>query len=410
MDFSVLIDELVRINYNDELNIAENEFWNSKRIVKIILKYKLDEEKKEKLYEFIKYLLKFKNNKLMKMKLANEKNLIDEIVFEKLLEMEKNKIKYASALIINYLNKKINYKSLNENIEILEKIFIKGEIIIPFLYGNDIVISEKNGKILYENGFAEKMFKILEFEYKINEKGKKFFKNIYIDSTPKEKETYDKMIKYEEMSKFKTPLEHEEYYNNVMKNIGSNPEYIKVARLHNMDFKIFFEEYDILIKYAIIKYGNNCKIRICSKETNRNIKFDGVIELENDEEKIEITSPFNDEEKKIQVKKLNNQGVSSVKIASLIENEEYIKKIIKNILNQKNSSNSYDETINLVIMFDYFDFLTYEQLKDIKYLKTLFEDFELIDYKFKSVSILVDRYQESKKVLEPRIIEIKKFN
>lgn len=209
------------------------------------------------------------------------------------------------------------------------------------------------------------------------------------------------------MSTLDNVMKHKEYYEEVMKKIGDSENRIKVARLHEKLFKDFFEEYDVLIKYAIAKYGENCEIKFCGRDTSSKIKCDGIIKIGEIEEKIEITSPFHDEEEKIQMKQLNRVGISSCKVSEYKDFEEKITKKVKDILEQKNTMDSYDESINLVIMYDDFEYLFSEQIANEDYMNSLFEDLKNNDYKFKSVSILIDRYIGDKINLEPRIIKIK---
>lgn len=258
-----------------------------------------------------------------------------------------------------------------------------------------------------KNGLAEKIFKIGTLEYKLNNKGKEFFNNIYLNPTVKEKEIYSREIDYDKMSTLDNVMIHKKYFEEVMKKIGGNDNFIKVARLHDKLFKTFFEEYDVLIKYAITKYGKNCSIRSCGRETENTIKCDGIIKTGEIEEKIEITSPFHDEEEKIQIKELNKIGISCTRVFDGKDIEKNIIEKVTHKINEKNTMNSYDKTINLVVMFDDFTCLFSEQLANQKYIDSLFDGLKRREYKFKSVSILVDRYIGNNIKLEPRIIKIK---
>ena len=262
------------------------------------------------------------------------------------------------------------------------------------------------GESLYFNGLAEKVFKIGDLEYKLNEKGKKFFDNIYLDPTVKEKEIYSKEIDYKKMSTLDTVLEHKKYFDDVMEKIRNNDDFIKAARLHDQLFKEFFEEYDVLIKYAFAKYGEYCNMKFCGRETKPKIKYDGIIMVENKIEKVEITSPFHDEEEKIQIKQLNRVGISSTKVSEYKNFEENISKKVEDAINKKNSMNSYDNTIDLVVMFDDFEYLFSEQILDEKYMESIFDSLKKNKYKFRSVSVLVDRYIGNGLDIEPRIIKI----
>lgn len=202
-------------------------------------------------------------------------------------------------------------------------------------------------------------------------------------------------------------MKHKEYYGEVMKKIGDDENRIKASRLHEQLFKDFFEEYDVLIKYAIAQYGENCQIKFCGRDTSMKIKYDGIIKIGETEERIEITSPFHDEEEKIQMKQLNRVGLSSCKVSEYKNFEGKITKKVKDIIEQKNSMDSYDESINLVVMYDDFEYLFSEQIADGEYMNSLFEEVKCNEYKFKSVSVLIDKYIGDGINVEPRIIKIK---
>lgn len=244
-------------------------------------------------------------------------------------------------------------------------------------------------------------------EYKLNKEGEKFFDNIYLDPTAKEKEIYSNEIDCDKMSTLDNVMKHRQYYEDVMKKIGDDENRIKAARLHDQLFKDFFEEYDVLIKYAIAKYGENCEIKFCGRDTSRKIKYDGIIKIGAIEEKVEISSPFHGEEEKIQMKQLNRVGISSCKVSEYKNFEENITKKVKDILEQKNAMGSYDESINLVIMYDDFEYLFSEQIANEEYMDSLFEELKNYQYKFKSVSVLIDSYIGDNITLEPRIVKIK---
>lgn len=244
-------------------------------------------------------------------------------------------------------------------------------------------------------------------EYKLNKDGEKFFDNIYLDPTAKEKEIYSNEIDCNKMSTLDNVMKHKQYYEDVMKKIGDDENRIKAARLHDKLFKDFFEEYDVLIKYAIAKYGENCEIKFCGRDTSRKIKYDGIIKTGEIEEKVEISSPFHGEEEKIQMKQLNRVGISSCKVSEYKNFEENITKKVKDIIEQKNSMDSYDESISLVVMYDDFEYLFSDQIANEEYMNSLFNELKRNDYKFKSVSVLIDQYIGDKINIKPRIIEIK---
>lgn len=403
-DLKNFIDGLIKINKKDELIIKKECFYQEIPVKEIIEKYQLDENK---IYIFANYILKIKNNKLKKIGSLYDIGYIDELIFYNLKILDIQKIDYFCSLFLRYLCNDIDYKSLSDFIIILNKININFDFIWFVESNNERYTSKEYGEELFYNRLAEKVFRIADLEYKLTSEGKKFFDNIYLNPTAKEKEIYSKEIDIDKMSTFDSVLNHKQYYEQVMKKIGNDENRIKVARLHDKSFKYFFEEYDVLIKYAIAKYGNDCMIRFCGQETKNNIKYDGIIKSENIEERVEITSPFYGEEYKNDMKELNRVGIGHCKSSNWIGIEESIKNIVKSIINKKNSMSSYDNTINLVVMFDNFEYLFSKQIRDENYINSIFEDLKKSTYKFKSVSILVDRYIGSELQTEPRIIKIK---
>lgn len=263
------------------------------------------------------------------------------------------------------------------------------------------------GEQLYKNGLAQKVFKIGDLEYKLNKEGEKFFDNIYLNPTVKEKEVYSNEINLNRMSTLDNVIKHKKYYEEVVKKIGNDENRIKTARLHDQSFKDFFEEYNVLIKYAIAKYGDNCEIKFCGRDISKKIKYDGIIKIGEIEEKIEITSPFHGEEEKIQMKQLNRVGISGCKVSEYRNFEENITKKVKDIIEQKNSMDSYDKSINLVVMYDDFEYLFSKQIANEEYMDSLFKEVKSNEYKFKSVSVLIDEYIGNRINVKARIVKIK---
>lgn len=268
-------------------------------------------------------------------------------------------------------------------------------------------IDNSCGETLYLHGLAERAFKIGNMEYVLNSDGEKFINNISIEPTSKEKEIYSRLIDYKRMSSLDDVMNHKKYYDGVMNRIRVNDDITKVARLHDKNFKEFFEEYDVLIKYAIAKYGENCRIRLCGRETSNVIKFDGIIEVNGKEEKIEITTPFRSEKDNEQMKQLNKFGTTDFKMNYYQDPGEKIKNIVQEALKNKNSKNSYDSTVNLVVLYEGFEDLFSNKISNDTYFEALFEDFKEDEYIFKSVSVLIDSYKGSDLEIAPRIIKIK---
>lgn len=407
-DLVLFINTLINLNSNDELYITKDDFYNNCKINNIIEKYGFKGDKGDKLYKFAIYLLKIKNNKLEKSKqLCNVIN-IDCLIFNNLMLIEKTKVYYFCGLFVGYLYNKINFKTLSDFIGILQNLnFTRSDIKFGIDYKAGVCTDKKIGESLVENGLAEKSFGIVDFEYRFNQNGKSFFNNIYFDITAKEKEIYSKVIDYSKMSNLDNVIEHKKYYDTIIKEIENNKNLQKVARLHDRIFKKFFEEYNVLIKYAMAKYGKKCSIQFCGEDTNKEIKYDGIIKIGKKIDKVEITAPLYGEEEKNQINLLNRTGIVSTMV-SQYENFEYgILKKVENAINKKNKMDSYDNTIDLVVFFDQFEYLFSRQISDKKYIDSIFVNLKENQYKFKSVSILIDEYISNKICLKPRIIKIK---
>lgn len=136
----------------------------------------------------------------------------------------------------------------------------------------------------------------------------------------------------------------------------------------------------------------------------KQIKCDGIIIHNENEERIEITYPFFDEETNEEMKQLNNFGHTFVKI---YDPNNYKKEIFDKIykkIEEKNNSDSYDDSVHLVVMMDMFDFLLDEEIRNQKFYDNLFNSLKEQDYRFKSVEILIDKYSKDS---EPWIYTIK---
>ena len=89
------------------------------------------------------------------------------------------------------------------------------------------------------------------------------------------------------------------------------------------------------------------------------------------------------------------------------------KSMITDILNKINESieskiekDSYDNTVTLVVVFDEFMGMFSDKISDIEYLKSIFIELTKKEYIFKNVYILVDKYEGSSIVIEPRLIKL----
>lgn len=121
-DLETFIQVLINLNSKDELIIEEEKFFNNDDIKNIIKKYKFDKEKRKNLYQFSNYILKIKNQKLQKLNQLYNCRDIDELVFSNLVLLEGQKIEFFCSLFIRYLSYDINYKKLNNFINILKRL------------------------------------------------------------------------------------------------------------------------------------------------------------------------------------------------------------------------------------------------------------------------------------------------
>lgn len=396
---------IVEMNLDNNIFLSKNNVYKNKIFNEIICKNKIDKHSKEKLYIFLTELIKFDNKKILKHLKKLDKNISD-LFFKYIIKTKVKNIKKFSALFLQF------YMYNKLSIEELEKCFLVISQLdsnyFDFIWGTERegtkCFNEKYGKILKDNEMAENIFKIGEIEYKLNDIGEKFLKNIYLDITNKEKRYYSKIIDLKVMESLMNAKEHKEYYNSIINKIGENDSYIKMIRVHEGLYKDLLEEYDVLIKYSIAKYGENCKIRFCGQETKKQIKCDGIIVCENTEEKIEITYPFFGEDENNEMKQLNNFGHSPVKTMDLISYKKSIRNRIEKKINEKNSSKSYDESVILVVMMDMFYFLFDSETGNKAYYDDLLGYLKTRSYKFKNVDILIDKYSKD---TEPWIYRIK---
>lgn len=384
------------INIDDTVYIAEEKIAENIIIKKVLSM--LNKDDKDKIYIFINELIKFENRKIIS-NLKKVTDNISDIFFKYIKRVQKKNIKRFSAIFLNYY---FFNKLSNEELKLMFTLTANlDNDYFDFIWGtkrnNSLCFNERYGKVLEKNGFADKIFKIGDIEYQLNDNGKKYFENVYLDITKKEKKYYSKIINLKELNKFKLAKDHKEYYNMIIEKIPDNEVYIKMIRLHEGLFKEFIEEYDVLIKYAIAKYGEECNIRFCGNETNEQIKCDGIIIHDEVEEKIEITYPFFDEETNEEMKQLNNFGHTFVKT---YDPNNYKKEIFGKInkkIEEKNNSDSYDDSVHLVVMMDMFDFLFDEEIRNQKFYDSLFDSFKEQGYRFKSVEILIDKYSKDSK-------------
>lgn len=224
-------------------------------------------------------------------------------------------------------------------------------------------------------------------------------------------EEMKKIISEDEMKKIKSHNEHKRYYLNVLDQIVTREEYIKISRLRKSPTRYFFEEYIAIIEYVDAKYKDSEKIqwRWCGDECPElNLMYDGmIIQDKTIIEKIEIVCPFHSQEDIIAGISLNETGTYCSKMTYVEDYEEFCKNRVFEEVVKKNSKKTYDNSITLVVMFDEYKFLSSSKLMDKVFIDSLFRKLKNIDFIFKNVYILMDAYHGSSLKYDSYLIKIK---
>lgn len=224
-------------------------------------------------------------------------------------------------------------------------------------------------------------------------------------------EEMKKIISEDEMQKNKNHNEHKQYYLNVLDQIGTKKEYIKISRLRKSPTRYFFEEYTTMVTYVDTKYKGSEEIqwRWCGDECPEpNLRYDGIIMQDKKVlEKIEIVCPFLCREDIIAGISLNETGTYCYKPVYVEDYEEFCRNRVFEEVVKKNSKKTYDNSITLVVMFDEYKFLPSSKLIDKDFIDSLFSKLKNIDYIFKNVYILMDGYDGSSLKYDPYLIKIK---
>ena len=220
-------------------------------------------------------------------------------------------------------------------------------------------------------------------------------------------------ISEDEMRKFKSNEEHEKYYQETLKKIGSKEDYIKISRLRKKPIKYFYEEYGPLIDYVNIKYNkqNNIVWKWCGGESESpepKLRYDGII-IQNDKilEKVEITCPLHCEEDFIAGNSLNESGTYCYEVEYVEDYELNCKSKILSDVQKKNNKDTYDDSITLLVVFDDYHFLPSSKLCDKSFIEWMFADLTELNYIFKNVYVLMDKYEGSKFKYAAYLIKIK---
>ena len=116
------VNALININKEDRLTIDKEEFFNNNEIKNIIGYYKFNDNCKDNLYMFAKYILKIRNKKLQKLNVLFNQIYDCDLIFNNLKESKKPKTEYICCLFIRYLLCDINYKKFEKYLLILQNL------------------------------------------------------------------------------------------------------------------------------------------------------------------------------------------------------------------------------------------------------------------------------------------------
>lgn len=404
---SGLIYEVIKLNPNDELIISKNKFYESEIIKEIFNKFKYNNIAKNKLYIFVTSILKLQNDVFNeRIKLLNEKDL-DNIIFINLKKITKENVEKFGNIFVNFINYKINYNEFKKLIKIVSNVNLN----INFgrhKVGETEYLNEELGKEFYKYNLCDKIeYAHISMKYRLNDLGKKFIKNIYVDSTIKEINYYEKIVDYNFMEKYLPVWEHKAYFDSIINKMCSVDRCVQLGRLHKGKFKKFFEEYSPLITFVILKYGKETKMRFCGLETKEQIKCDGKVLINNQEEKIEITNNFFDKKDVIRMNDLNQFGYTLVESFDYNKIESMITRPILKAIENKSQKKSYDNSVTLVVVLNNFYAMPSEKIADLEYLKKLFATLYERNYIFGNVYILVEEYNGHDIKIPSRLIKIK---
>lgn len=404
---SGLIYEVIKLNPNDELIISKNKFYESEIIKEIFKKFKYNNIAKNKLYIFVTSILKLQNDVFNeRIKLLNEKDL-DNIIFINLKKITKENVEKIGNIFVNFINYKINYNEFKKLIKIVSNVNLN----INFgrhKVGETEYLNEELGKEFYKYNLCDKIeYAHISMKYRLNDLGKKFIKNIYVDSTIKEINYYEKIVDYNFMEKYLPVWEHKAYFDSIINKMRSVDRCVQLGRLHKGKFKKFFEEYSPLITFVILKYGKETKMRFCGLETKEQIKCDGKVLINNQEKKIEITNNFFDKKDVIRMNDLNQFGYTLVESFDYNKIESMITRPILKAIENKSQKKSYDNSVTLVVVLNNFYAMPSEKIADLEYLKKLFATLYERNYIFGNVYILVEEYNGHDIKIPPRLIKIK---
>lgn len=424
-DFQEYIYEVLKMNPKNGINIKWEKFINNSTIKKISLKYKYNSENLKKFYNFTLSLIKTSNENLKKYSCLDvvKKPYFSINIFNGIKLTYHENIQYLANMYNNYFTRIFKYE---EFIFLVEKLYKFNEKVIPkyiFVEREDaVLVKDKNnnfkskkvqnvhviddlGKFLYTQDLAETFQ--ADDKYVLNDFGKKFYKLICMSSTKKEKEVSSRLVSLKRMSKMTGVKKHEKYYKNVFSRIGKNELFRNIATKREGAFKYFFDEYKVLIDYAIAEYGYGCKIRFCGNKTNKKNDYDGVIKIGKNKEKIQITTISHNEEEKKLKENLLNYGWSIHRVSQIEESKKKVLDLVSNAIEKKESKLKDKVKINLLILVDCFEEFALEDIKNKKEFEAIFIKLRNRKYKFKKIDIIVAGYKSDIEYLEPWVIKIK---
>ena len=214
-----------------------------------------------------------------------------------------------------------------------------------------------------------------------------------------------------EMKKFKTNEEHKKYLDKIFNKISENEEYIKISRLRMKPIRYFYEEFVPLVDYVNIKYKkeNDILWRWSGSETPEfGLMYDGIIKKGNNiVEKVEVTCPLHCREDFISGKSLNETGIYCYETVYVDDYENDCKQKLLDDVIKKNNKSTYDNSVTLLVVFDDYHFLPSNKLKDVQFIDSIFKELRKINYIFKNVYILMDKYDGSNLKYDSYLIQIK---
>lgn len=195
-----------------------------------------------------------------------------------------------------------------------------------------------------------------------------------------------------ELSRKRNVLKQEIYYKNLIGDIKLSERKKANARLKKGLYKKLFEEFDVLLEFTKLKYGNaeNIKFKwVGEEQQGKTINYDGEIYKDGKlVEKVEITCPLFSKRDIDIAKELNKYGCSSAEVYDLdtILDENKVK--VKDIVLKKNRKTTYDNTITLVVYVE-----DYRCFNDENYqakLDELKKELKKVSFQFKNVYLLIE--------------------